>query len=243
MYDYLLLLDLVNNSYIKMNSYKHKYKGKSSEKLLNILFNIPRERRIFFFEEFKNNDHIKNNEFIKMLEVILDMDEELFLDIFEDINKESYIHKSYNIYSSQVCRNIYFDYYSSINSFYEILKSDIECKVFFRVLESVLKFKVKELLEVFDSLGEDIRENFLLLSYYITFENIENYLNIFSYTEESKEEEIEIVVLDEESPKEPEKKETVSDDTLDLDDLFKTMSIHVLKDDPNFDFGLRRKKD
>ena len=184
---------LVNNSYIKMNSYKHKYKGKSSEKLLNILFNIPRERRIFFFEEFKNNDHIKNNEFIKMLEVILDMDEELFLDIFEDINKESYIHKSYNIYSSQVCRNIYFDYYSSINSFYEILKSDIECKVFFRVLESVLKFKVKELLEVFDSLGEDIRENFLLLSYYITFENIENYLNIFSYTEESKEEEIEIV--------------------------------------------------
>lgn len=60
---------------------------------------------------------------------------------------------------------------------------------------------------------------------------------------EIPEEEIEIVVLDEESPKEPEKKETVSDDTLDLDDLFKTMSIHVLKDDPNFDFGLRRKKD
>ena len=60
---------------------------------------------------------------------------------------------------------------------------------------------------------------------------------------EIPEEEIESVVLDEESPKEPEKKETVSDDTLDLDDLFKTMSIHVLKDDPNFDFGLRRKKD
>ena len=60
---------------------------------------------------------------------------------------------------------------------------------------------------------------------------------------EIPEEEIEIVVLDEESPKEPEKTETVSDDTLDLDDLFKTMSIHVLKDDPNFDFGLRRKKD
>ena len=60
---------------------------------------------------------------------------------------------------------------------------------------------------------------------------------------EIPEEEIEIVVLDEESPKEPKKKETVSDDTLDLDDLFKTMSIHVLKDDPNFDFGLRRKKD
>lgn len=60
---------------------------------------------------------------------------------------------------------------------------------------------------------------------------------------EVPEEEIEIVVLDEESPKEPKKKESVSDDTLDLDDLFKTMSIHVLKDDPNFDFGLRRKKD
>ena len=29
-------------------------------------------------------------------------------------------------------------------------------------------------------------------------------------------------------------------DTLNLDDLFKTMSIHVMKNDPDFDFGLRR---
>ena len=56
------------------------------------------------------------------------------------------------------------------------------------------------------------------------------------------EEEIEIVELDETTPQ-VEKKDNVSDDTLDLDDLFKTMSIHVLKDDPNFDFGLQRKKD
>lgn len=59
---------------------------------------------------------------------------------------------------------------------------------------------------------------------------------------EIPEEEIEIVELDETTPQ-VEKKDNVSDDTLDLDDLFKTMSIHVLKDDPNFDFGLQRKKD
>ncbi len=57
-------------------------------------------------------------------------------------------------------------------------------------------------------------------------------------------EEIEILIYQDEMPNKEASKEipheTVSDDTLNLDDLFKTMSIHVLKDDPDFDFGLRR---
>ena len=50
-----------------------------------------------------------------------------------------------------------------------------------------------------------------------------------------EEEEIEILDVDDY----PSYKE-VSDDTLNLDDLFKTMSIKVIKDDPNFDFDLIR---
>ena len=52
-----------------------------------------------------------------------------------------------------------------------------------------------------------------------------------------KEEEEEIEILDVDDY--PSYKE-VSDDTLNLDDLFKTMSIKVIKDDPNFDFDLIR---
>lgn len=33
---------------------------------------------------------------------------------------------------------------------------------------------------------------------------------------------------------------SISEDTLNLDDLFKTISIKAIKSDPNFDFGLRR---
>ncbi len=52
-----------------------------------------------------------------------------------------------------------------------------------------------------------------------------------------KEEEEEIEILDvDDYPFHQE----VSDDTLNLDDLFKTMSIKVIKDDPNFDFDLIR---
>ena len=50
-----------------------------------------------------------------------------------------------------------------------------------------------------------------------------------------EDEEIEILDVDDY----PSYKE-VSDDTLNLDDLFKTMSIKVIKDDPNFDFDLIR---
>ncbi len=57
-------------------------------------------------------------------------------------------------------------------------------------------------------------------------------------------EDIEILIYQDETPTKEETKEIpherVSDDTLNLDDLFKTMSIHVMKDDPDFDFGLRR---
>ncbi len=57
-------------------------------------------------------------------------------------------------------------------------------------------------------------------------------------------EDIEILIYQDETPTKEEAKniphERVSDDTLNLDDLFKTMSIHVMKDDPDFDFGLRR---
>lgn len=57
-------------------------------------------------------------------------------------------------------------------------------------------------------------------------------------------EDIEILIYQDETPTKEEEKniphERVSDDTLNLDDLFKTMSIHVMKDDPDFDFGLRR---
>lgn len=52
-----------------------------------------------------------------------------------------------------------------------------------------------------------------------------------------KEEEEEIEILDVDDY--PSYKE-VSDDTLNLDDLFKTMSIKVIRDDPNFDFDLIR---
>ena len=53
--------------------------------------------------------------------------------------------------------------------------------------------------------------------------------------DKKEEEEIEILDVDDY----PSYKE-VSDDTLNLDDLFKTMSIKVIKDDPNFDFDLIR---
>ena len=53
--------------------------------------------------------------------------------------------------------------------------------------------------------------------------------------DKKEEEEIEILDVDDY----PSYKE-VSDDTLNLDDLFKTMSIKVIKDDPDFDFDLIR---
>ena len=55
-------------------------------------------------------------------------------------------------------------------------------------------------------------------------------------------EEIEILIYQDENQENNERiKElpSVSDDTLNLDDLFKTMSIHVIKDNPDFDFGLK----
>lgn len=65
-----------------------------------------------------------------------------------------------------------------------------------------------------------------------------------------KGEDIEILIYQDElkeknSPVEQEKEAievidpTVSDDTLNLDELFKTMSIHVMKNEKDFDFGLK----
>lgn len=58
-----------------------------------------------------------------------------------------------------------------------------------------------------------------------------------------KEEEIEILDVDDNNYSDVSKQalKEVSQDTLNLDDLFKTMSINVIKDDPSFDFDLLRK--
>lgn len=63
-------------------------------------------------------------------------------------------------------------------------------------------------------------------------------------SKQTKQDEIEILIYQDEKehPIHPasETEDKISDDTLNLDDLFKTMSIHVMKNDPDFDFGLRR---
>lgn len=74
----------------------------------------------------------------------------------------------------------------------------------------------------------------LLLLIIVIFSFI--FLKIWNKPNNNKEEE-EIEILDVDDY--PSYKE-VSDDTLNLDDLFKTMSIKVIKDDPDFDFDLIR---
>ena len=55
------------------------------------------------------------------------------------------------------------------------------------------------------------------------------------------EEEIEILdVYEDVSPLSKKATKEVNEDTLDLDELFKTMSINIINDDSSFDFGLIR---
>lgn len=60
--------------------------------------------------------------------------------------------------------------------------------------------------------------------------------------DKKEEEEIEILDVDySDSLLSKQALKEVSQDTLNLDDLFKTMSINIIKDDSSFDFDLLRK--
>ncbi len=59
---------------------------------------------------------------------------------------------------------------------------------------------------------------------------------------QEKKEEIEILEVEPSSSFTKQVLKEVSSDTLDLDSLFQTMSINVIKDDPDFDFDLIRGK-
>lgn len=57
-----------------------------------------------------------------------------------------------------------------------------------------------------------------------------------------KSEVIEILDLDEQVRKDKKLERDILDETIDLNELFKTMSINVIKQDDVFDFGLLRKR-
>ncbi len=65
-------------------------------------------------------------------------------------------------------------------------------------------------------------------------------LNNITPTENKKTEESQEIEVLELYPSEEEKIDEVKDDVLDLDDLFKTISMTAINNDSEFDFGLRR---
>ena len=172
----------VYNSHIdNIDSFKLKYNytNKNNEKLLNMIYKVPEEKRIYFFEEFEKNEEFKDTEFIKMLRIVLDMDKYSFLYVFKNKNYEIYDGIQIDIMTSYIVY-IYPYYNNIISHLYSNFKSEAEKVVFSRILNSVIFFKIDELINILNNLDENIQNSFLSVSSYLILEKIHEYMNLFS---------------------------------------------------------------
>ena len=172
----------VYNSHIdNIDSFKLKYNytNKNNEKLLNMIYKVPEEKRIYFFEEFEKNEEFKDTEFIKMLRIVLDMDKYSFLYVFKNKNYEIYDGIQIDIMTSYIVY-IYPYYNNIISHLYSNFKSEAEKVVFSRILNSVIFFKIDELINILNNLDENIQNSFLSVSSYLILEKIYEYMNLFS---------------------------------------------------------------
>ena len=167
-------INTVYNSHIdNIDSFKLKYNytNKNNEKLLNMIYKVPEEKRIYFFEEFEKNEEFKDTEFIKMLRVVLDMDKYSFLYVFKNKNYEIYDGIQIDIMTSYIVY-IYPYYNNIISHLYSNFKSEAEKVVFSRILNSVIFFKIDELINILNNLDENIQNSFLSVSSYLILEKI-----------------------------------------------------------------------
>lgn len=175
-------INTVYNSHIdNIDSFKLKYNytNKNNEKLLNMIYKVPEEKRIYFFEEFEKNEEFKDSEFIKMLRIVLDMDKYSFLYVFKNKNYEIYDGIQIDIMTSYIVY-IYPYYNNIISHLYSNFKSEAEKVVFSRILNSVIFFKIDELINILNNLDENIQNSFLSVSSYLILEKIYEYMNLFS---------------------------------------------------------------
>lgn len=176
--------------YIDSDPYKsdYDYYKNDNEKLLNMLYKFPEEKRIYFFEEFEKNNDFKNAEFVKMLRVILNMDKEAFLYIFQnvketDINNIGNYGSVYELHSyGEKSIGYYLDNYryNKITAIYKYVNSKIEKFFFLRIFESIIYSQTKKIINIFDNLNYDMQENVNRFSSKVVLEKLEDYINLFS---------------------------------------------------------------
>lgn len=182
--------------YIDSDPYKsdYDYYKNDNEKLLNMLYKFPEEKRIYFFEEFEKNNDFKNAEFVKMLRVILNMDKEAFLYIFQNVKETDISNVNYEInnniiwYSRGTSKDgkkdieDYLDSYryNKINEIYKHINSKIEKFFFLRIFESIIYSQTKKIINIFDNLNYDMQENVNRFSSKVVLEKLEDYINLFS---------------------------------------------------------------
>ncbi|WP_297205572.1 hypothetical protein [uncultured Brachyspira sp.] len=187
-----------NNSLLNIYSLESKYNyyKNNNEKLLNMLYKFPEEKIIYFFEEFEKNSEFKDSEFIKMFRVVLNMDRDLFLYIFKNV-KEADINNVRDISYAGAWRwgtslsttdekKTILDYledsynYSRIIDIYKCFQSKIESFFFLRIFESIVNFQTKKLIDIFESLDENMQESVNHFSSIVVLEKLEDYINLFS---------------------------------------------------------------
>ena len=187
-----------NNSLLYIDSLESKYNyyKNNNEKLLNMLYKFPEEKIIYFFEEFEKNSEFKDSEFIKMFRVVLNMDRDLFLYIFKNV-KEADINNVRDISYAGLWRwgtslsttdekKTILDYledsynYSRIIDIYKCFQSKIESFFFLRIFESIVNFQTKKLIDIFESLDENMQESVNHFSSIVVLEKLEDYINLFS---------------------------------------------------------------
>ena len=183
--------------YIDSDPYKsdYDYYKNDNEKLLNMLYKFPEEKRIYFFEEFEKNNDFKNAEFVKMLRVILNMDKEAFLYIFQNVKETDISNVNYEINNSILGNSIFGrskerkkdieDYldnyrYNKITEIYKHINSKIEKFFFLRIFESIIYSQTKKIINIFDNLNYDMQENVNRFSSKVVLEKLEDYINLFS---------------------------------------------------------------
>lgn len=182
--------------YIDSDPYKsdYDYYKNDNEKLLNMLYKFPEEKRIYFFEEFEKNNDFKNAEFVKMLRVILNMDKEAFLYIFQNVKETDISNVNYEInnniiwYSRGTSKDgkkdieDYLDSYryNKITEIYKHINSKIEKFFFLRIFESIIYSQTKKIINIFDNLNYDMQENVNRFSSKVVLEKLEDYINLFS---------------------------------------------------------------
>ena len=183
--------------YIDSDPYKsdYDYYKNDNEKLLNMLYKFPEEKRIYFFEEFEKNNDFKNAEFVKMLRVILNMDKEAFLYIFQNVKETDISNVNYEINNSILGHGFFGtskdgkkdieDYldsyrYNKITEIYKHINSKIEKFFFLRIFESIIYSQTKKIINIFDNLNYDMQENVNRFSSKVVLEKLEDYINLFS---------------------------------------------------------------